>query len=213
MQSRSVVTRQCALWVAGWALAVQSIGAIEVDIDSRAIDQAVSIARERRDAVIRTFNERYMLVHSEFRFESIEIITEFRRVVLMGRERIVAGSFSWTAYEITRLLEPFRGRLSILAHVRFPPQHVLVTVPDYTAVVSSTRPGPSGDAPDSMRPLDIRTSPYYAAGLSETSVMIGARFEAAFDARALDPNGRYFITVYENKTRLGPVEVDLKNLR
>jgi hypothetical protein len=114
---------------------------------------------------------------------------------------------------MTRLLEPFRGRLSILAHVRFPPQHVLVTVPDYTAVLSSTPPGPSDDAPDSMRPIDIRTSPYYAPGLEKTSVMIGARLEADFDARALNPNGRYFITVYENKTRLGPAEVDLKDLR
>jgi hypothetical protein len=213
MRSRSGVTRLCVLLVAWSALAVPSIGALEVDIDSRAIDQAVSIARERRDAVIRTFTDRYMLVHTEFRFESIEIITEFRRVVLMGRERIAAGSFSWTAYEMTRLLEPFRGRLSILAYVRFPPQHVLVTVPDYTAVLSSTRPGPSGDAPDSMRPLDIRTSPYYAPGLEKASVMIGARIEADFDARALDPNGRYFITVYENKTRLGPAEVDLKEVR
>jgi hypothetical protein len=213
MRSRSVVRRRSVLWVAWWALAAQSIGAIEVDIDSRAIDEAVSIARERRDEVLRTFNDRYMLVHSEFRFESIEIITEFRRVVLMGRERIVAGSFSWTAYEMTRLLEPWRGRLSVLALVRFPPQHVLVTVPDYTAVLSSARPGPAGDAPDSMRPLDIRTSPYYAPGLNEKSVMIGARFEADFDARALDPNGRYFISVYENKTRLGPVEVRLNELR
>jgi hypothetical protein len=205
----------CILSLAWAALAVQSIGAIEIDIDTRAIDQAVSVARERRDNVFRAFNDRYMLVHAEIRFESIEIITEFRRVVLMGREKIVAGNFSWTAYEMTRLLEPFRGRLSILAYVRFPPQHVLVTVPDYTAVVSSTRPGPSGDAPDSMKPLDIRTSPYYAPGfqVQETAIMVGARVEADFDARALDPNGRYFISVYENKTRLGPVEVRLEDLR
>ena len=200
----------CVLVSSSSTLAVR---AIEVDIDSRAIDQAVAIARERRDAVIRTFNDRYVLAPSDPRFERIEIITEFRRVVLMGRERIAAGNFSWTAYGMTRLLEPFRGRLSILAHVRFPPQHVIVTVPDYTAVLASVPPGPAAEAPDSMRPLDVRTSPYYAAGLDENSIMIGARFEADFDARALDPNGRYFITVYENKTRLGPVAVDLKEVR
>ena len=76
-----------------------AVRAIEVDIDSRAIDQAVAIARERRDAVIRTFNDRYVLAPSDPRFERIEIITEFRRVVLMGRERIAAGNFSWTGTE------------------------------------------------------------------------------------------------------------------
>jgi hypothetical protein len=190
-----------------------AVHAIEVDIDSRAIDQAVSIARERRDAVLGAFNDRYVLAPTDPRLERMEIITEVRRVVLMGRERIAVGKFTWTAYEMTRLLEPFRGRLSILAHVRFPPQHVIVTVPVYTAVLSSVPPGPAADAPDLMRPLDVRSGPYYAPGLDESSIMIGARVELDFDARALDPNGRYFVTVYENKTRLRPVVVDLKNLR
>lgn len=197
----------------GVAILLNGQAGIEVDIDSRAIDQAVSIARERRDAVIRTFNDRYVLVPTDPRLERMEIITEFRRVVLMGRERIMAGNFTWTAYEMTRLLEPFRGRLSILAHVRFPPQHVLVTVPDYTAALSPTPPGSAGGAPDSLRSLDVRSGPYYAPGLDEQSIMIGARVELDFDARALDPNGRYFVTVYENKTRLGPVEVRLENMR
>jgi hypothetical protein len=196
------------------AIAPNGPAGIEVDIDSRAIDQAVSIARERRDAVVGAFNDRYVLAPTDPRLERMEIITEFRRVVLMGRERIAAGNFTWTAYEMTRLLEPFRGRLSILAHVRFPPQHVIVTVPDYTAILSSAPPGPAGDASDSMRTLDIRTSPYYAPGFNnESSVMVGARVEADFDARALDPNGQYFITVYENKTRLAPVAVNLEEVR
>jgi hypothetical protein len=215
MRSTSVAPRLSLLCVAWWTLAVPSIGAIEVDIDGRTIDQAVSMARERREHVLRAFNDRYVLTTTDSRFDGVEIITEFRRVVLMGRERIVKGVHSWTAFEMTRLLEPWRGRLSLVAQVRFPPQHVIVTVPDYSAFVSSAAPGPAGEAPGSVKAVDLRSAPYFAPGaqIHETSIMVGARVEADFDARALDPNGRYFITVYENKTRLGPAEVDLKEVR
>jgi hypothetical protein len=186
---------------------------IEVDIDSRAIDQAVSIARERRDAVVRAFNDRYVLAPSDSRFERIEVITEFRRAVLFGRERIEAGNHTWTAYGITRLLEPWRGKLSVVGQVRFPPQHVIVTVPDYTATLTPSAPPALGVEPEAMRPLEVRSNPYFVTGINDSSYMAGVNVELDFDARALDPNGRYFVTVYENRTRLGPVEVDLKNLR
>jgi hypothetical protein len=47
----------------------------------------------------------------------------------------------------------------------------------------------------------------------EPVVMHGASVEVAFDARALEPNARYYFTVYEGEGRLDPVPINLAELR
>jgi hypothetical protein len=189
--------------------------AIQVDIDRTAIDEAASVARDRRANASPRFHARYIDLPGGPKVARLEIVTEFRRAVLFAEERSRQGDFTWTATTIERALAPHRGRLSIVVEIRLPPVNILVRPPTYAAALS-TRDDGSDVEPKSggIRPIDTRTTPIFPPGVSEPGTpMQGARFELDFDGRALDPNGRYVLIVFEEETRLDPMTIDLSRYR
>lgn len=192
-----------------------ALAGIQVDIDRPAIEEAGAIARDRRGNAAARFHARYIDLPGGPKVARLEVITEFRRAVLFAEERVRQGDFTWTASTIERALGPYRGRLTIVVEVRLPPMNILARPPAYSAALSTRADGSDVEVKSGgIRPIDTRTTPIFPPGISEPGAPIqGARVELDFDARSLDPNGRYVLIVFEEETRLDPMTIDLSRYR
>ena len=178
--------------------------AIEIAIDRAAIGRALVLARAS-EAERAAFHGRYLRMLDDPLVDRFELITEFRRVVLFAEERARFGDLPPGVNQAEEALRPWRNRLSIVAHLRFHPQNVYVSVPSYEVALGNEKGGPAAqDALDTRRvPLygvpgsgpQATSIPAPPAAPGPTSTILGASVEAIFEAEAA------------SRVRLRPVRV------
>src|SRR5437879_1054039 len=78
------------------------------------------------------FHQPYILAVGDATVEQIEIVTEFRRVVLYAEDRIRQGDHMFGPRQVETALRQWRGRLSSVARVRLHPMNTYVMVPEFT---------------------------------------------------------------------------------
>lgn len=196
-------------------------GAIDVAIDRAAIEEAIALARSRDEHGRERFHAPYRVLLGDPAFDSLEIVTEYRRVVLAAEQRVRLGDRSFGYREALEILRPWRGRLSAILRVTFHPQNVYRTVPAYELVLYP-RPSPDvrGGAPRSQSPVDLRRTPRYLAGGGEVSLnppaggpMLGATVEAIFDTPRLNLEGTRLLGIRLDGRELRRVPVDFSAMR
>src|SRR6266849_1663862 len=69
---------------------------------------ALNLAQTRDDALFASFKQSYTLPPSGT-IDRVEIITEFRRAVLIAREQWQQGHIGFNANDLATALEPFKG--------------------------------------------------------------------------------------------------------
>jgi len=74
------------------------------------------------------FHAGYRSVAADPGVDHVEVITELRRLVLLAETRSAAGGWR-DAREAAEALEPYRGRITVQARVRFHPQNGYLSVP------------------------------------------------------------------------------------
>jgi hypothetical protein len=138
---------------------------------------ALSLGRTHDQALYDAFNAGYRLTPSGI-VDSVEIITEFRRAVLIVREHALQGEYSFTANDLASALTPYRGAVTFVAQVRLHPLNTYAAPPAYDLYV---RTGPQSKP---VAAPAIKRDPVYPPGsLGPGSSMTGLRLEASF-ARA-----------------------------
>lgn len=162
--------RRSALMVVVVAVASAGVSALQVDIGRLEIERAIQLGRRGGDDLER-FHRQYTIQVGNPTLQSFEVITEFRRVVLWAESRERLGERLFNPRDAEEHLRPWRGRLSIVAHVRFHPQNRYVAVPPYEMSLS----GPRGTA--DILPLEMKRLPLYA-----DTTLIGADIEGIFTA-------------------------------
>ena len=132
--------------------------------------------------------------------EQVEVITELRRLELIGEEHARAndmfgrGSLS----EVEKVMVPWRDRVAILARLRFlPTMRVLAGVPPVIVTIA--------DSPS--LPLDIRRS-----GIYSDSFLAGATVEALFDVAGVGTGPRPISVALDGK-EIARVTIDLGVLK
>ena len=155
------------------ATACPVASAIELGISRPEIDRAIRISRQD-EAERQRFHTIYIIRFAHPTVDSFEVITELRRVVLAAEGRARFGNVRFEARDAEQMLQPWRGRVSIVAHLRFHPQNALVAVPAYE--MSLADPASGRD----ILPLDIKRTPILA-----NTLITGADIEAVFDAALL----------------------------
>lgn len=180
------------------------LGAFETFIDGRAIGRAIAIGRS--DQLKRSlFHQAYTIRIGDPVVSRVEVVTEFRRVVLAAEERARLGDALWGAREATEALRPFRGTVAIVAQVTFHPQNRYVSVPPFDLVIYQRAPGTPP-----LRALDVRALPRLPPGLAPPgSAMLGATVTATFDARSLDRFGSYLAGIFQEQREILRVPIDL----
>ncbi|MGE5360353.1 MAG: hypothetical protein ACM3NQ_15160 [Bacteroidales bacterium] len=199
---RRVAVAVTALIIAAAGVA---LGAFESRIDASRIDRAIALGRAGDAAARQRFHDAYVVRVGDPELTRVEVVTEFRRVVLAAEQRSGFGDATFSRRDAENLLRPFRNTVSIVVYLRFPPQNAYRAMPDFQVVVYD-RPPASGR----LLPRDTRAVPQYVSGqlAPPGSPLLGGSVEATFDARRLDPRGIYLIGVGQQGRELRRIEVD-----
>ena len=185
--------RLAAALAAGLACGPGSVRALDRQIDDVGITEALVVAG-RSEAARDAFHGRYVITIGDPTHDRVEVIGEFRRVVLTGAERL-AFDRRWSVPQAREALAPYRGLVSIVAWIRFPPQNLLVSVPPYGVVVYPDGRALRDGRRTALRPASQSITALYPAGggLALTGppggAMGGIRLEALFPADALPLSG------------------------
>ncbi len=179
---------------------------LETAIGPAAIAEAVRVGLSRESPALERFHAPYRHLLGGPFLQSVEVITEFRRVVLTA-ERAQRTGGTWDARSAERALEPFRGLVTIIVQVRFNPQNTYRTTPRLEALIY---PHSGGTVP----PVDQRFRPSYRSGPAPagTPVLEGT-FEADFVASSLDSRGQLLIGIFLEGREVQRLPIDLAAIR
>jgi len=194
-----------ALGVALFALiaaaAPPRLGALEVEMSDPAIERALRLARfPSSDADRRQFHGRYRFQTSGqaangARLESIEIITEFRRMELIAEQHArindLFGRSSLT--EPKRELAPWRGRVYVAARITL--SGTAIGVPPIAVALDRLSP---------VGPAEIQN-------IYSENAVVGAVVGVPFDATAVGQSTRT-VTVTTAQSLLGEARIDFRAL-
>jgi hypothetical protein len=176
------------------------VAAMKIDISLADIDRALTIARSR-DVERSEFHARYIQQANSPFIERAEVITEFRRVVLVAEEQIARGDrlFAYSTTKANDALQVFRRRVSLRVQVRFHPLNNYVTLPPVTMALVGNEAALIGVTRDPV--YGFVTNPGDAAPL------MGAVIEGSFMAESIGQARREFVISLDSK-ELGRVTFD-----
>ena len=155
-----------------------SVGAIDDQINDPVIAQAIAVGRQL-DPVLTAFHARYTVALADPTFERVEVITEFRRVVMTAEEQLKIDKL-WDVTRAKLALTPYRGLVSFVLWIKFHPQNLmpqpqLVPLPNYELILY-----PKGIPPPPAKPEILRLTP-----VSETML-----FPAGGGSVGVGPKGK-----------------------
>jgi hypothetical protein len=169
------------------------------------VERALSLARwPHTDAERARFHARYITRYKVPEslagpaVESIEVITEFRRIELIAEGHAAANDMfarGGAIKEAEDALKPYRGRVSIVAHVQFG----LLTIGSPTVTIVLT-----GGAEPAPKPIDAKMTPIFVR-----DALVAGDFDAVFSADSIG-QAPWNITVTSNGAELARTRVDFR---
>lgn len=160
-------------------LALAILGSLLVSpMDGADIERALSIARGR-DAERQQFHRRYVLDFPDKIVTQIEVITEFRRLVIIAEDHVFRGDWMFTRGRRAAedALKPLRGVVTLKAQVRFNPLNTFIASPPYALAV--------GDDVIDTQLTPQYSVPFKARDGRTLSSLIGVGLEASIPASRL----------------------------
>ena len=198
---RRVALSAAFLLIATPAALQTTLDALEVDMSAPAMERALHLARfPASDADRARFHSRYKFAASGqtangARLESIEIITEFRRMELIAEQHArindLFGRSSLT--EPQRELAPWRGRVYVAARIAL--SGTAIGVPPIAVALDRLSP---------FGPVDIQN-------IYSENAVVGAVVGVPFDAAAVGQSTRR-ATVTTGQSLLGQARIDFRAL-
>jgi hypothetical protein len=148
------------------------------------IERAQRLARGR-DSEREQFHQRYLFKLKDDTVTQIEVITEFRRLVLVTEEHILRGDwmFSRSINSAQEALAASRGIVTIRGLVRFSPINTYIVSPPYTLAMGASATG-------ALEEIDTTVSPQYSVPFKARdgkmlSSLIGAVLQSELAASRL----------------------------
>jgi hypothetical protein len=138
-----------------------------------ALRDAVALGQTHDQTLLDSFNKSYSLSPSG-PIERAEIITEFRRSVLIVREHAQVGDYSFGWDALSKELGPWKGLVTFIVEVRLNPMNTFVKEPAYELYVST------GAASGPIASNGVKRVPIFPQGAGPGSGFIGVRLEASF---------------------------------
>lgn len=172
------------------AVAATPLLAITAPVGRAELDRALGVARGR-DAERARFHTAYVFPVKGSIVQSVEVISEFRRAVLITEDHLKRGDWIFgqggrnlSGESAAQSLKAWQGRLTIAAHLQFSPLHAYANVPPLEITV---------DGSPAVAAVDARTIPQSSFPLNgpggrpnlATVVLVGADVESDFEAASL----------------------------
>lgn len=169
--------------------------------------QAFDLGRTHDDALFEAFSRGYELAASGT-IDRAEVITEFRRAVMIVRDRAAQGDFQFTERDLEKAMVPWAGMVTVAVEARLHPLHVFAKAPAYDLYIETGRSSkPVGPKPFSRAPV---FPPGLAPGTSMTGVRLEGTFERAPIAAAAAP---MLVVVDDQANVIWKVRIDLARYR
>lgn len=210
--------RLVALLLAGTA-----VSGLETALPPRLIDEALVLGQSRIESVRARFHQPYRLQVGRPPFDYVDVVTPFRRVVLITEERTNLGIRGFTNREAAAALGAGAGAVEVRVEMTFHPQNVFIGVPGYDVelmVVSTaarvmprelTRIPRFGVRIESAPlPAPAGALPNQAGG---SMPVTGGTIVATFPVGTLEAAGVYDVVVSEMRKELARVRVNFAALR
>jgi len=167
--------------------------------------EAITLGRTTDAALYDAFNSGYLLSPSG-PIDHAEIITEFRRAVMLVRERVDKGQLAITERDVATAVAPYRGQVTFVVSVRFNPLNTYAKTPSYDLYVSTGR---------SSKPLGaekLKRDPIFAGGPG--SGLAGVRLEASFTRAEIESAPAPLLVVTDEQANvLWQAHLDLSRFR
>ncbi len=165
--------------------------AIRLVLGSEDVERALRIGRSSEGERAR-FHAPYIVDLRDATLNQIQVLTEFRRVVLESENRLRLGDHMFSVRPATEMLRPWRGRLTVSLRLRFHPHNVFVAVPPYEIAIGAP----------AIAALDVRRIPEYVLGADPkrgSNALYGGVVEEDFDAAAVGQTTRIVRVVLDGK--------------
>jgi hypothetical protein len=165
------------LLLAGALAAGNGVATIQLDLTRADIERAVATAKSS-EAHRAQFHAAYQVPVTDDFVEKLEVITEYRRMVLIAEQRLAAGewAFGLSPRSAEDALQPWKHKVSIRARIRFPPHNVYPRLPLIDITMGAGR--------EQLTLLHTMSEPQYALGnyAGGFAPLMGALVESDFDA-------------------------------
>lgn len=169
--------------------------------------EALDLGHTRDDAAFESFNHGYDLPVGD-PLDRAEIVTEFRRAVLLVRDRTNQGEYGTTPRDLAKAMAPYEGQVSFVVEVRLHPLHTFTHPPSYDIYVETGR----STKPLAAKPL--RRDPMYPPGLGIGSSMSGVRLEGMFPRAGIETASAPTLVVTDDRANvLAKLRIDLSRYR
>lgn len=183
--------------------------ALVVSMSGNDMERALSIARAR-DTERQQFHSRYLFNLTDPTVTQFEIVTEFRRLVLIAEDHVFRGDWMFTRglRAAEQALAPSRGMLTIRAQVRLNPLNTFIAAPNYELAIGT----PAGV----LVPVDTQLTPQFSTpfknrqGKTSTS-LLGATVESTVPSEEIGQTSRLVAVTLDGKV-VARITVEFKSL-
>ena len=154
--------------------------------------EALNLGHTRDQGLFDSFNRGYQLTPSGT-IDRAEIITEFRRAVILVREREALGDYIQDSRTLSNALAPFAGLVTVVVEARLNPLNTYMKAPSYELYVST---GPS-TRPIAGKPFTREA--VYPVGAPAGSGMVAVRLTASFPRADIEAASQPAIVVLDDR--------------
>lgn len=194
----------------------------ETQVDPRLIEAALALGQSRIESVHTRYHQAYRLQVARPPFDYIDVVTPFRRVVLIAEERSRLGIRGFTQREAAEALGRQAGVVELHVEMTFHPQNVFVGVPAYDVELAAS--------PDTrVRPEEVARYPRFGPRIETGSFaapagtplnqggvampVTGGTLVATFPVSSLNAAGVYDVVASEMGKELARARVNFAGLR
>jgi hypothetical protein len=175
------------------------------------IERGLALARAR-EADRQQFHQRYITDLSGPSVAQIEVVTEFRRLVILAEDHVLHGDFMFTRglRAAEDAMKPTRGLVTIRAQVRFNPLNTFIVSPPYTIALGRANS-------DVLQPIATDLTPTFSVPFKDRSSkktlssLLGCSLEANIETAIVGRTARVVAVTLEGKD-VGHTVVDFDRL-
>ena len=139
---------------------------------------ALRLGRSQDEALYGAFSKGYALAAAD-PVDSAEIVTEFRRAVLIVRERARLGEFGFTERDLNVAIAPHLGLVTFIVQARLNPMHTYAKAPAYELYIAT------GPETPPLAGRETKRDPVYALG-GMGAPLVGVRLEITLPRAQID---------------------------
>jgi hypothetical protein len=169
---------------------------------------ALRLGRTSDQALYEAFNAGYQLAPAG-PVSRAEVITEFRRAVMIVREHANQGEYGFTERDLERAIAPYRGLVTLVIDVQLNPLNTFVKAPAYNLYIQT------GATTKPLAPRNFeRTALFGVPMASPGSPLTGVRLSGTFSVADIENAAAPAVVVVDDKGDiLWTARLDLSRFR